>query len=80
MIWTETGNGWEATPAPGCVANIRVTDGHSGTKWKLTLTGRAGSALSAQSRLESLVDQLGVEVDQKATDQPLEAFGPGPPS
>jgi len=63
MNWTQTADGWEATPVQGCVANIRVTGGHSGTKWKLTLMGRAGSAISAQSRLEALVDQLGVEVD-----------------
>ena len=65
MNWTETVDGFEATPVPGCVANIRHSRTRGAIHWKLTLTGRSGSAISAQSRLESIIDRLGVEVDPK---------------
>lgn len=63
MNWTPTPDGWEAAPVEGCTASIMAANRHGGIKWRLTLTGRAGSALSAQGRLEAIIGQLGVEAE-----------------
>ena len=63
MQWTPTPDGWEAAPVEGCTASIMAANRHGGIKWTLTLKGRSGSAISAQARLEGLIDQLGVEAE-----------------
>ena len=65
LQWEPGASGWEAKVGESLIGNIRITSKGS-VRFSLTVTGRVASVAHAQARVESLVDQLGVEVDQKA--------------
>jgi hypothetical protein len=69
--WYDTGNGWAIAFSEDASASI-VVSRKGAIRWRFRLSGRAGSALSAQARLEQLALDLGLH----ATDAPSEPRSP----
>jgi len=70
MNWqTSADGGGEIEFGKGCTASIRFSPNRAAVHWRFKLDGRSGSVLSAQSRLESIARELGVEVESPKVEQ-----------
>jgi len=63
MQWQTSPEGWSATIDEHSEAQILLRSRKGFAIWKVTLRGKSGSIVSAQARVEAIVDQLGVEAE-----------------
>ena len=58
--WRSAGDGWFVGFSPGVSASIQSTRKGGTVRFDLKISGRSGSARSAQARIEAMVGVLGV--------------------
>ncbi len=60
--WRQTQDGWAITPIDGVSGDIKITRSGS-VRFSLTVSGRCASVAHAQARVESLLGELGLDVE-----------------